>query len=246
MTVPHWLRRAQGARPFVYGHRGAPRRKPENTLASFDLALDQGADGVELDVRMCGSGEVVVIHDRDLLRVGKDNGVVASLSLAELQARELGHGQHVPTLNDVIDQVRARERAINIEVKSDVPDQHALCEAVAKCLAARSERDRERLFPSTFHPAIVTGLRTHGVTLPIGFLFEHLDVGAAGTEALAPEGVHPDRKITRESDVIAWKQAGLFVNIWTVNEAARAQELAAWGIDALITDDVPTILSAVG
>jgi len=187
-----------------------------------------------------------VIHDRDLVRVAKDPGVVATLSLSELQARDLGHDQRVPTLHQVIDLVRSRDRAINIEVKSDVPDQNALCEAVTVCLNARSDRDRERLFLSSFHPAIVTGLRQHGVTLPIGFLFEHLNVGSAGTDALTPDGVHPDRRITTLQDVTDWKRRGLFVNVWTVNEPARALELAGWGVDALITDDVPTILDALG
>lgn len=245
MTSAAWLQRAASGQPFVYGHRGAPRAKPENTLAGFALALDQGAVGVELDVRVCGSGDVVVIHDRDLQRVAQDPGVVAKLSLSELQARVLGDDQRVPTLHDVIDLVRARDRAINIEVKSDVPDQHELCMAVADCLRARNERDRERLFLSSFHPAIVTGLRQHGVTLPVAFLFEHLHIGSAGTEALAPEGVHPDRRIVLQDEVTEWKRRGLFVNVWTVNEPERAAELAAWGVDALITDDVPTILQAL-
>lgn len=245
MTSAAWLQRPVGSRPFVYGHRGAPRLRPENTLSGFALALDQGADGVELDVRVCGSGEVVVIHDRDLQRVAKDPGVVAALSLQDLQARELGHDQRVPTLHQVIDLVCSHDRAINIEVKSDVPNQRGLCEAVAECLRARTDRDRERLVLSSFHPAIVIGLRQYGVTLPIGFLFEHLDVGKAGTDALAPDGVHPDRRIATQHDVNEWKRRGLFVNAWTVNEPARAAELASWGVDALITDDVPTILAAV-
>jgi len=245
MTSAAWLQRPQSAPPFVYGHRGAPRLRPENTLAGFALALDQGALGVELDVRVCKSGEVVVIHDRDLRRVAHDDGVIATLSLSDLQARDLGHDQRVPTLNQVIDLVRSRDRAINIEVKSDVPDQAALCEAVADCLRRRSDRDRERLFLSSFHPAIVTGLRQSGVTLPIGFLFEHHVVGVAGIDAIAPDGAHPDREITKREDVAEWKRRGLFVNVWTVNERARAVELASWGVDALITDDVPTILAAV-
>lgn len=240
-----WLQRSAGARPFVYGHRGAPRLKPENTLGGFSLALDQGAEGVELDVRLCASGEVVVIHDRDLQRVATDDGVVAALSFAELRARDLGQAERVPSLNEVIDLVRGRDRAINIEVKSDVPDQHALCVALADCLAGRSERDRERLFLSSFHPAIVRGLHEQNVPLPIGFLFEQRAVGDAGLSALSPQGVHPDRRLTRPEDVSAWKHAGLFVNVWTVNDPVQAAELAGWGVDAIITDDVPTILAAL-
>jgi glycerophosphoryl diester phosphodiesterase len=66
-----------------------------------------------------------------------------------------------------------------------------------------------------------------------------------GVSALKTPGVHPDRRVLLQEDVAAWKRDGLFVNVWTVNEAARASELASWGVDALITDDVPAILTAV-
>src|SRR6266511_1473205 len=90
-------------RPLVLGHRGASAEAPENTLAAFRLAVAQGADGVELDVWRCGSGEVVVSHDEDLLRVGGTPLRIPDATLRDLRAVDVGawkgsrfRGERVP------------------------------------------------------------------------------------------------------------------------------------------------------
>src|SRR5689334_24385700 len=96
--------RAEG-RALVLGHRGASAEAPENTLAAFRLALAQGADGVELDVWRCATGEVVVFHDGDLRRIAGSPLRVRSATLAALRAADVGahagerfRGQRVPLL----------------------------------------------------------------------------------------------------------------------------------------------------
>src|SRR5262249_27028360 len=80
-----WLR-PRGARPLVLGHRGARHAAPENTLRAFELALAEGADGIELDVRLDGDGRVIVLHDRTLERVtaGGETRDVEALGAHEL------------------------------------------------------------------------------------------------------------------------------------------------------------------
>jgi len=77
-------------RPLVMGHRGASAKAPENTLSAFELAMEEGADGVELDVWRCGTGEPVVAHDDDLGRVGGSPLVVRRAPLAALRAVDVG------------------------------------------------------------------------------------------------------------------------------------------------------------
>src|SRR5512137_245776 len=96
--------RAEG-RPLVLGHRGASAEAPENTLASFRLAMERGADGIELDVWRCATGELVVAHDDDLRRVGGSPLVVRNASFAALRAVDVGswkgegfRGERVPLL----------------------------------------------------------------------------------------------------------------------------------------------------
>ena len=82
----------------VWAHRGASGYAMENTLEAFELAVEQGADGVELDVQICKSGELVVIHDETIDRVTSNSGMVKNLTLDEL--KEYSKGK-IPTLEEV-------------------------------------------------------------------------------------------------------------------------------------------------
>src|SRR5512138_3482216 len=101
--------RAPG-RPLVLGHRGASADAPENTLAAFRLAMAQGADGVELDVWRCATGEVVVTHDEDTRRVAGASLRVPDAPLAALRALDVGAfagprfgGERMPLLSEVLE-----------------------------------------------------------------------------------------------------------------------------------------------
>src|SRR5919197_4354903 len=96
-------------RPLVVGHRGAMGYAPENTLASFELAVEQGADVVELDVHLSRDGQVVVIHDEQLDRTTDGRGLVGDRTLDELKRLDAGSwfdprfaGQRIPTLHEVL------------------------------------------------------------------------------------------------------------------------------------------------
>jgi glycerophosphoryl diester phosphodiesterase len=204
-------------------------------------ALDQGADGIELDVRVCGSGEVVVMHDPNLQRVAGAPGVAAELTLLELQRYDLGGGEHVPTLDAAMDLVLGAGRLLNVELKPDVPDFAALAAAVAGRVAARPVEQRARVMFSSFSPELCERMRDALPGMPVAFLFERADIAA-------PPGIaamHPSHKLASAAQLTAWRAAGLLVNVWTVNDAGRARELALDGADGIITDDVPLVLGAL-
>src|SRR5215213_10951386 len=117
-----WQHRADG-RPRVFGHRGAMGHAPENTFASFELALTLGVDAIELDVHLSADDQVVVIHDDDLSRTTDGQGVVRDRTLAELQRLDAGArfdaqyaGQRIPTLDEVLAWARGR-CVLDIEIK---------------------------------------------------------------------------------------------------------------------------------
>src|SRR5688572_31359268 len=91
------LRRAPGAKPLVLGHRGARHAAPENTHAAFELSRAEGAAGVELDVRLVKSGEIVVLHDPTLARVtaGGDRRAVEQLAWHDARRADIGQGQRI-------------------------------------------------------------------------------------------------------------------------------------------------------
>jgi len=93
--------------PEIVGHRGAAGLAPENTLAGFRLACELELPWVELDVHVSSDGALVVIHDKTVDRTTNGRGDVAAMSLAELQALDAGHGEPIPTLEEVLHVLRA-------------------------------------------------------------------------------------------------------------------------------------------
>src|SRR3989442_5512813 len=90
------------SRPRTVGHRGASALAPENTLRSIELAIESALDLVEVDVYLSGDGELVVIHDEDLRRLTGRPEAVADLTAAELRRVDLGQGQGVPRLAELL------------------------------------------------------------------------------------------------------------------------------------------------
>jgi glycerophosphoryl diester phosphodiesterase len=234
---------------LLYAHRGANRRAPENTLRAFSLAIEEGADGVELDVRLAGSGEVVVAHDPHLGRVAGRGAWVALLPWERLRAVRIGETERVPLLDEAIDLVVGAGLRLNVEVKGDVPDVRALARAVGRTLGRRTAGERAHLVLSTFEPLLLLALRHHAPGIPLAFLFDrgHTGPGRAALlrRALRPDGVHPEDALCTADAVRRWKARGLFVSPWTVNDPQRARWLAGAGVDAIITDDVPGLRAAL-
>jgi glycerophosphoryl diester phosphodiesterase len=220
---------------------------PENTMAAFELAASQGADGIELDVRTCKTGEVVVCHDPTLARVsnGRDARVVAELSAAELQAADVGQGQPVPLLCDVLSWARARGLKVNVEMKHDVPARRQVVQATARALSSASP---DEVIVSSFDPLMLGYFAWLDSRLPSGYLFardQHWRAAGWLASGLRTTAVHPDRACVDPAMCQVWRSRGHTINVWTVNEPAEAIRLAALGVDALISDVPGAIAQAV-
>src|SRR5512140_2542862 len=132
--------------PAIIAHRGASADAPENTLAAFRLALELGADGVELDVWRCATGEVVVHHDEDTRRVAGAALLVPDAPLAALRALDVGawkgerfRGERIPLLAEVLAALPAA--VVNVELKSRGRDVR-LAAAAARVLRASGAQGR--------------------------------------------------------------------------------------------------------
>ena len=101
---------------LTIGHRGACGYEPENTLLSFSRALQLHVDVIELDVHVCRSGEIVVIHDEKVDRTTNGRGYVRDKVLDELKTLDAGNGERIPTLQEVLDLVDSKAK-VNIELK---------------------------------------------------------------------------------------------------------------------------------
>ncbi len=243
--------RAPG-RPLVLGHRGASADAPENTLAAFRLAVEQGADGVELDAWRCASGEVVVAHDEDLRRVAGADLHVPDAPLAALRALDVGawkgehfRGERIPLLSEVLDALPGA--VVNVELKSRGRDLR-LGEAAARIIARSGAADR--VIVSSFDWRLLVAFRLAAPEVPIGLLFDgdhawRLRLWTA-LRLVGPSAVHPEARLVTPERARAWSARGLAMNVWTVDEAEEAARLSALGATALITNHPARLREMLG
>jgi glycerophosphoryl diester phosphodiesterase len=240
------FRRPDRAPPYIFGHRGVRGAAPENTVAAFELAAESGADGVELDVRLCRSGELVVCHDPTLARFtqGRDERAIAALDLAELSRVDLGGGAAVPSLAEVLRFAEGRKLKVNVEMKRDVPSRRKVVQETVRLLASTGPF-LDHVIVSSFDPWMIgyfAWLLPHAAR---GCLFAEdqrwLRSGWVAVPLVA-DAVHPERTLVDERRYRKWRGRGKLVNVWTVNEVPEAQHLSRLGVDAIITD-VPRVIA---
>ncbi|GAB4151647.1 MAG: glycerophosphodiester phosphodiesterase family protein [Candidatus Promineifilaceae bacterium] len=213
--------------PLIIAHRGASADAPENTLAAFALAQEQGADGIELDVMLSADGLPVVIHDDTLDRTTTAQGPVAARTAAELA------DLHVPTLDDVF-LAFGPSLLYNVELKLYSWRDRGLEAAVADRIAAYHLESR--VLVSSFHPACLRRARQHMTrTIPLALL-HHTRWLRVAHHLLAMEAVHPDYKLV-DAAYMAWAKArGYQVNVWTVDDPTAARRMLDLGVHAIITN----------
>lgn len=230
----------------MLGHRGARHAAPENTLAAFDLALEEGADGVELDVRLNADGEVMVCHDLTLARVtdGREPRAVHALRSSECRALRLTGGEPLPFLSDVLDWAERHQACLNVEIKADGPRKYQLVRAVAQLTQDRS--DSAHLLISCFNPLVALVHEALAPKVPTAWLIDSaLLAGTAARLWTRRAPLHPKAALIDAARMREWKLQGRRIHTWTVNDPSRARELAALGVDCLISDNPGSLLRAL-
>lgn len=224
-------------RPAIVGHRGVRGARPENTMAAFELAIREGADAVELDARVCGSGELVVCHDADLARVAGDRRRVVDLGWTDLSQVDVGGGERIPQLVDVLDLCRSAGVGVNVELKRDLPSRAGAVVAAAQLLLAW--HGEHEVVVSSFDPWMLAGLRKLAPAVPCAQLVHrsrYVPVHVAVGRAVGASGVHLEHSLWTGSRVAALRRSASWLAAWTVVDVAEARRLASLGADAIITD----------
>ena len=232
--------------PLVLGHRGASKYAPENTLAAFRLALEQRADGLELDVILSADGVPVVIHDDTLDRTTNGHGPVSRLTLAELKKLEAGYParfgeqfptERIPTLAEVFDAC-GDQLVINIELKYDRSPGRQLAGRVVDLIHVHHRQDR--VIVSSFQFSSLGRVKALDRDLPVGLLYMTPIFGPRLAQCVAgrlPHEAHHPPAAGLTTQQVAWyHQHGLRVNAWTVDDEPEMRRLALAGVDGLITN----------
>lgn len=236
-----WRPRRSGEPPLVIGHRGASARATENTLEAFRRAWDDGADGVELDVMLCASGEPVVFHDDDLRRLAGRPERIATMPYRALRELPLAGGGTIPLLDQVFDAC-GPQLLVNVELKVNEVDPRgtaALVDAVAAVV--RRLGVGARVLVSSFNPWAVWTWSRRVPEVPAALLFERDSILPLRRAWLAPVirpfALHPELVLCTPERVAAWKRRGYLVSVWTVDDPAALAACRAMGVDAVITND---------
>ncbi len=225
------MRRVQRtSAPLIIAHRGASVDAPENTLAAFRLAIAQGADGLECDLRMSADGVIVISHDDSLTRTHEHPVCIAEATAAELAAYD------VPTLAETLDTVRGKLPLINLELKEPIPP-----DILDATIGARADG----VILSSFDTAIIAATRAALPRLPFWLLTDHgTNVAIAEARGLGCVGINVCHRTATPRFIAHAGRAGFPVYVWTLDDLRRAGILAGRGV-AGITTNAPGKLRAL-
>lgn len=223
-------------RTLILGHRGAAAHAPDNTVASFRLAIEHGADGVELDVRRSADGILVLHHEPETPELG----LLRSRPFSDIRQID----PSIPTLDEAWEVLAGS--VVNIEIKNmpgegDYDPENTVAGVVAGWVEQHAAY--ASVIVSSFNPAAVVAVRTANPSIPTALLsygvapHEVLEVAAAAGHV----AIHPDHAALDAADpgevVKAAQASGLRVATWTVNDPETAVRFAAAGVSAIVTDD---------
>ncbi len=221
--------------PLVIGHRGSPRRAPENSLAGFALAFEEGADMVELDVRLNRDGTPMVFHDDTLNRMCGRLGRLDQLSDEECRTAHIGkrygmafRHETIPTLRDALHEVAAVDGRVNVEIK----ERQATAPVVA---LIQKLHLHDNVLISAFDWRVLDDVATLDAGIATAALYQfHLAPHVALRHRV--RALHPYFRSVLPGHIALAHTLGLTVNAWTVNTPGAWRRLMASGVDGLVTD----------
>lgn len=233
-------------RPAIFAHRGASAHAPENTLAAFQLALRQGADGIELDAQLTADGQVVVFHDQEVNRTTQGKGRIRDLTLAHIKLLDAGshfdiafQGEPVPSLDEVLATFGHRT-FINIELKNYSTILDRLPEKVVEQI--KFYNLTQRVLVSSFNPFALRRVRRLAPEIAIGLLvmpgwYVSLAGSSLGKRIVPYDSLHlplMDVK-TRSTPPAAWSTQPIIV--YTVDKPSDIKKMIELNVYGLITND---------
>jgi glycerophosphoryl diester phosphodiesterase len=226
---------------IIIGHRGAAGEAPENTLGSFKLAVEQGAEAVELDIHESADGELIVCHDSTVDRTTDGQGEIRLLTVRELKELDAGSwfdprfsAERLPALEEVFALVPA-DIIINVEVKC--PYSPRLEVRLLELLA--QYKRLQSVIVSSFDHKILVKLKLAQPALNIGLLYaanfqnHRLMADSAGVEVYS---LHPNYHLLDDEDIAEAVQHGLQVYPYTMNAEADWAKFMAVNVSGIITD----------
>lgn len=233
---------AQGQPVELIAHRGASHDAPENTLAAFHLAWKQQADGIECDLHLTKDGRIVVCHDETTKRTTGVDLKIARTTFEKLRTLDVGgwkdpkyKGERIPALEELL-AIVPEGKNIYLEIKCGVEIIPELIRVLEQ-----SKKPAAETPVICFQAAVIAELKQRRPDLPAYFLHNPEKITAkelvAQAKKINADGV--DLKACQELNAAYARKirdAGLRLDVWTVNEAAEAQRVIKLGVQGITTD----------
>lgn len=216
------------------GHRGAKGYEPENTLISFEKAIEMGADGIELDVHLSLDRHLIVIHDETIDRTTSGKGIVNQYTLQELKTFRINETEEIPTLSEVFDLVKKR-CFINIELKNQDTAEKVV--EIIEYYISEKDWNYTHFLVSSFDWNALQQVQFLNSNILIGVLTEtDLDLAISFARFIKAESLHPDFELLTEENVVKIQKKGIKIFPWTVNEKEAIQKMKELKVSGIITD----------
>ncbi|MFA4819219.1 MAG: glycerophosphodiester phosphodiesterase family protein [Patescibacteria group bacterium] len=213
----------------IVGHRGAAGYAPENTLLSFQTAIDIGCDRAEFDVRLSKDGEIVVIHDADVSRVTDGKGFVYKMTLAELKKLNCSQNQKIPTLQEVIDLCKGKID-LQIELKAEGTPQ-----SVNQIILQNNIK--KSVVITSFAVDLLKEIKNLNPKFKVGLLFKAYPEKLWRLVNKIPlDFICPRYGITTKEIINQAHKLGKSVYAYHVNDKDTGNKLIALGVDEIGTD----------
>ena len=216
------------------GHRGAMGYEPENTLLSFKKAIDFGADAIELDVYVCKTGQLVVIHDDKVDRTTSGKGYVIEKSFDELKILDAGKRQKIPKLEEVLDLV-ANKIIVNIELKG-ADTAKPVAEVIKKYLQEKNW-NAENFIVSSFNHIELKEFKKIMPNIKIGALIVGIPENYSEfAEKLGAYCVNLSIEFINQEFVDDAHKRNLKVFVYTVNDLDDINKMKLLGVDGIFSN----------
>lgn len=230
------------SRPMLFGHRGYSSVEPENTLSAFQLCLERHIPGVELDVQLCKTGELVVVHDANMKRVSGRDALVTELTFDELRSLDVGKAQQVPLLSELFESCRDK-LYYDIELKVPGLNDGGLAEKTWQTIKAFGLE--KVCMISSFNPLAVRRFnKISNKKLPSAVIFDESPSipkifqhgwgrHIAQSSYLKPPLAQLDTTFVKKFK----EQKGYPLCVWTVDDIEEGRRALALGADGLISNN---------
>ena len=236
--------------PPVIAHRGASALAPENTLAAFAQAANDGARWFEADVKLTTEGIPIIYHDETLERTTKRQGLIADLSLQDVQTLDAGSwfsdkfaNTPVPLLTDALSLALKRDMQVNLEIKP--------CPGRTRATTMVTIIETSKIWPEGAPPPLISSFDPEALLIagqmhpdwPRGLLLRDWnDSWHEQVERVNAQAIHVDAKELNRARITQAREANLMILAYTVNDVALAKQMLSWGVNAVFSDNPGEII----